>query len=399
MKIKLPVKVTSTRGDSSTVRPAQAAASDLFPSLPYPNGWFAVGRSVDIPPGKVLREQFMGQDIVVYRTRSGLLRATQPYCPHLGAHLGVRSSVDGENLVCPFHGFTFDPSGACVRTGTGDPPPKIGLVLHPTREVNGIVLVWRHADGAAPDWEVDPPDTAGFPTPGHYTRILHDHPQDVMENGFDFAHLPVVHGVVYEVTNRPDFSGTTIKMDVLAQADKLGIGPFEKAPAEVRAALEARIGPFAQSPIHAKISMSGLGWVVVKGVYPRLNVGFIGWVLPTPIDPTHLTMRIMVTARTRTNGREAGSARSALLDTIASRLLAQVVHASLVHDLNKDFPIWQNKVYTERPRLVKGDGPIMQYRRWARQFYNAAEYDAVISTHGRYQWNGDSVHRVTGEHS
>ncbi|WP_263407203.1 hypothetical protein [Nocardia colli] len=286
-----------------------------------------------------------------------------------------------------------------MRTGTGDPPPKVGLTLLPTREVNGIVLVWRHSDGAAPDWEVEPPDISGFPVPRYYSRTLHDHPQDVMENGFDFAHLPVVHGVVYDVTERPDFSTTTVRMNVRVQPDKSGTGPFAKAPAEIRAALEQGIGPFAQFPISAKITLSGLGWIVVEGVYPRLDIGFVAWVLPTPIDPTHLTMRIMVTARTGASRGDARPSRVPLLNTVPSRLITRLAHVALVHDLNKDFPIWQNKIYADRPRLVKGDGPIMAYRRWARQFYNSAEYDAVIGLHGRYRWNGDPDHRLAGEHS
>ena len=35
-----------------------------------------------------------------------------------------------------------------------------------------------------------------------------------------------------------------------------------------------------------------------------------------------------------------------------------------------DFPIWENKLYRERPLLCDGDGPIADYRRWAAQFYS-----------------------------
>ena len=36
-------------------------------------------------------------------------------------------------------------------------------------------------------------------------------------------------------------------------------------------------------------------------------------------------------------------------------------------------PIWEHKVYRQRAPLVAGDGPINVLRRWARQFYKAAE--------------------------
>ena len=39
--------------------------------------------------------------------------------------------------------------------------------------------------------------------------------------------------------------------------------------------------------------------------------------------------------------------------------------------IGQGVPIWENKLYRERPGLCDGDGPIMQYRRWASQFYAA----------------------------
>jgi hypothetical protein len=42
-------------------------------------------------------------------------------------------------------------------------------------------------------------------------------------------------------------------------------------------------------------------------------------------------------------------------------------------------PIWEHKQYKAQPVLVKGDGRIMEFRRWAAQFYSwpgGAEPDA-----------------------
>ena len=40
------------------------------------------------------------------------------------------------------------------------------------------------------------------------------------------------------------------------------------------------------------------------------------------------------------------------------------------HGLNADIPIWRDKVFRDRPLLVKGDGPIPEFRRWYAQFYD-----------------------------
>ena len=44
----------------------------------------------------------------------------------------------------------------------------------------------------------------------------------------------------------------------------------------------------------------------------------------------------------------------------------EVTNAQFVQDV----PIWENKIYRERPPLTAVDGPIAQYRRWFRQFYS-----------------------------
>src|SRR5262245_38908340 len=76
--------------------------------LPIPNGWFAVEWSKELIPGQVKSIHYFGEDLVIFRGRSGEAHVLDPYCPHLGAHLGEGGRVMGEALRCPFHGWTFD---------------------------------------------------------------------------------------------------------------------------------------------------------------------------------------------------------------------------------------------------------------------------------------------------
>jgi len=39
------------------------------------------------------------------------------------------------------------------------------------------------------------------------------------------------------------------------------------------------------------------------------------------------------------------------------------------YGLQADLPIWRDKVFLERPLLVKADGNIAEFRRWYAQFY------------------------------
>jgi nitrite reductase/ring-hydroxylating ferredoxin subunit len=56
--------------------------------LPIPNGWFAVEFSRELREGDVKPIHYCGEDLVLFRTRSGHARVLDAFCPHLGAHLG-----------------------------------------------------------------------------------------------------------------------------------------------------------------------------------------------------------------------------------------------------------------------------------------------------------------------
>ena len=94
------------------------------------------------------------QELVIYRTRAGLVNAVEAFCPHLGAHLAHGGAVVGDDIRCPFHGFQFAPDGECTATGYGTKPPrKARLTLIPVREIHGIVLAYYDSQQAQPVWE------------------------------------------------------------------------------------------------------------------------------------------------------------------------------------------------------------------------------------------------------
>ena len=38
--------------------------------------------------------------------------------------------------------------------------------------------------------------------------------------------------------------------------------------------------------------------------------------------------------------------------------------------MSQDIPIWENKVYRDRPVLTRSERPILEHRKWAEQFYS-----------------------------
>lgn len=324
-------------------QPEQPPHAKLQPRLPYPDGWFAVAFADELPPGLLLRRRFMGEDLVVYRTRSGVVRVVEPYCPHLGAHLGHGGWVEGEEVVCPFHHFAFGTDGVCLRTGYGTRPPAMRLAQREAREVNGAIFVWQHAGGAPPGWEIPAQSRDGFPPPFRQVSTLVDHPQEIVENAVDTGHIGPLHGYRHARVRRP------FRPD---------------GPSFMLAASGERVFPLAGSvEVLFDIVVHGLGHIWATATMPRLRTAAVFQAMATPLDPIHVEIRFSVALRT---GGTAVNARSQAL----SRLLTGALGPAFRRDLRQDFPVWEHKAYLDQPRLAKGDGPISAYRRWARQFYS-----------------------------
>jgi nitrite reductase/ring-hydroxylating ferredoxin subunit len=100
-------------------------------------------RAADVPPGRVVAVEHDGAEYVVWRSRSGRLCAMPRQCPHLDWDL-AEAWVEGEELVCPGHGWSFDPDGhACKRNLLGRADAKDDVPTLPVEERDGEVRVAR----------------------------------------------------------------------------------------------------------------------------------------------------------------------------------------------------------------------------------------------------------------
>ena len=100
-------------------------------------GWFAVAWSEDLAPGAVRSLRYFARDLVLFRSRGGAAHVLDAHCPHLGAHLGG-GSVEGDTLVCPFHGWRWDGAGQCAGIPYAKRiPPKARTRSWPVAEHGG----------------------------------------------------------------------------------------------------------------------------------------------------------------------------------------------------------------------------------------------------------------------
>jgi nitrite reductase/ring-hydroxylating ferredoxin subunit len=325
--------------------------NDAVEALPVPRGWFALGFSPEIRSGRLERRVLGGREIVVFRTDGGALGALDAYCPHLGAHLGYGGRVVGECVRCPFHGFTFDATGACVTTPYAGRPPKARATSIPVRERHGVVLAWHGPDDAPPSFEVPELDMTGFSPLRWHRFTLRGHPQETSENSVDTGHLSMVHGYAHVDTLRPARAG----------------GPRLDA----RYTMTRRIGSASYGPplrSEFEVQLHGLGYSFVE-VTTSVGVVTRQFVLSTPTEPGRIDLRIACAVKAPLVAPRLGA-----LDP--GRAIAAALNRGLigayVRDVGQDLDIWRHKRYLHPPALAEGDGPVGLYRRWAAQFYQPA---------------------------
>ena len=101
---------------------------DLAGSTGYiRNCWYVAGRSEDF--GRTLTPVTMlEENIVIFRDTTGKPAALEDACPHRKLPLS-RGTIEGDHVVCGYHGLTFDCTGECVIAPTQlDNPPRRAAV-------------------------------------------------------------------------------------------------------------------------------------------------------------------------------------------------------------------------------------------------------------------------------
>src|SRR6185436_9457430 len=126
-----------------------------YPFTPYPNGWYRLAHSYEVPRGAIHRVSALGQDLIVFRGDDGHAAVTDAHCPHLGADLSAGGRVVGNTVACPFHNWQFAGDGRCVKIPYCDRiPKKAALRAWPTHERDGVIYFHFDAAGRAPAFEL-----------------------------------------------------------------------------------------------------------------------------------------------------------------------------------------------------------------------------------------------------
>jgi phenylpropionate dioxygenase-like ring-hydroxylating dioxygenase large terminal subunit len=139
----------------------------------------------------------MGEKMVFWRDERGAAHCAVDQCPHRGIQLSLGVVLD-DHLQCPFHGFEYDASGACVYVPAngrgGIIPATLHLSVYPVHEAHGYIWVWW---GRNPPAGLEPPTFFDNLDDSFYHASAHDpwdaHYSRVIENQLDVVHLPFIH--------------------------------------------------------------------------------------------------------------------------------------------------------------------------------------------------------------
>jgi 3-ketosteroid 9alpha-monooxygenase subunit A len=314
--------------------------------LPSPSGWFAIGVSGDFPNEQAVPGHWFDQDLVVFRCADGALGALDAYCPHLGAHLGYGGTVSGGSLTCPFHGWQWAPDGSCVSVPYGNRRvPKVRAQAVSIVEQDGVVLLWRRADGR-PTWHMPRFDGHRWTAPVIMRRILPSHPQEVLENAADFAHFRFVHQThMMEPTTEVRTEGNTFELSI------------QSAPEAVEPAVRLDDG------------------VLVEGAVFCHGPGLAGATIGAKGIPIHAMQRLYVTP--------IGDGQVSLLGLVNVRIddecdadtaesLTETIGSAVIENWDRDIMIWQHKRHLRQPALNPTERAIWTFRRWYARYYDSA---------------------------
>ncbi len=299
--------------------------------LDVPIGWYSVARGHELAAGEVKRVFAFDRELALFRTRNGQAAVVDAFCPHLGAHLGVEGRVVGESLRCPFHGWRFGTDGDCQEIPYCEEIPDRAKVRSwHVSETNGDIMVWYHPEELPPQWEVpvvEELQSEDWSPPQYWEFTVPNHVQNIAENTCDPVHFQYVHRNA------------------------------ETPPSEVTIAEDGRVlhmvadAKDADFPSKLQATMHNPGLAIVRNTYgPNAEMIVYNTAQPTSPNETHLRWTLIV--------------RKEIVDFAGDDVMRGIKEG-----IGQDMPIWQHKIYREKPVFCKADASLVGFRKWVRQFY------------------------------
>ncbi|MBV8539437.1 MAG: Rieske 2Fe-2S domain-containing protein [Pseudonocardiales bacterium] len=280
--------------------------------------------------------------LVLARTPQGV-RAFDAACPHRGAHLGYGGRLDGDAIVCPFHG---------KRIGLGAGAGRYRVREHPVLGYGGMVFV---QPGAGPDNGfgafLDDLAASHLFVPG-FSRSVAVRADLVVENAFDATHFRPVHGIGNEplftiLPGEPALPGEPTQTGAFTVTGTfvLPTSPWQRASAGTRSVSV----PFVARAFSPYVVVSRLG-----GDHPYVTI-----TAATPRPEGGCVIRFSLAIPTATHAAMPAERREGLYRYLMEHSLAGI---------EQDVPIWEHLVEPSAPGYDDADGVVVAFREFRESF-------------------------------
>lgn len=176
------------------------------------NEWYVAGFAAEIKHA-LLPRTLLGKRIVLFRTESGTAVALADRCAHRAFPLS-RGTLEGDTLVCAYHGFRYDAEGNWIDVPSASKCPKgVGVAQYRLVEKGPLVWIWM-GDAASADEsrlpEQDWLSEAGWASSQGYFDLQANY-VSMHENLLDLTHLSFLHA---NTIGTPDYAKAPFKVDI-----------------------------------------------------------------------------------------------------------------------------------------------------------------------------------------
>lgn len=203
-----------TRPSEDVLKKARIARSQLADgTTPFIHDeWYVAAFGEEIGRS-LLARTLLGKRIVFFRREDGTPVALEDRCAHRSYPLSA-SHLDGDTIVCGYHGFRYDAQGDCIEVPSATRCPRtIGVKNYALEERGDLVWIWMgdaaDADPAllreqawliSPEWEQ---------SKGYYQ--LQANYITMHENLLDLTHLSYLHAATF---GTPDYAAAPYHTNV-----------------------------------------------------------------------------------------------------------------------------------------------------------------------------------------
>ncbi len=208
----------------------------------------------------------------------------------------------------------------------------------PVVRKNTAVFAWYDTEQQPPYYDV--PEVAEL-SDKHWQKPFYlawkntrVHIQEVAENALDLSHFCTVH-TYKDVPTLSRFDTFGHQFNVIMHSRRKVLGMVAKTTMD--------------------ITYHGMG-ITVANVYSSSNVVLKVLLTTTPIDQEHVDINMAIALK---------KSRNPLKNILLRCLLPRDIKA----EFTRDIPVWEAKIYRDKPMVCRAEANIIRIRKWARQFY------------------------------